>query len=49
MILSEPIERAVQVYPLFVHDDRDDVEAAVSGRLLDVIRTCPGDHCQTYP
>ena len=38
VILSEPAERAVQVHPLFIHDDGDDVMTTVSRCLLDVVR-----------
>ena len=38
MILSELVERPVQVHPLFIHNDGDDVVTTVSRRLLDVVR-----------
>ena len=37
MILCEPIERAVQIHPLFVHDDGDDYATIMSRPLLDVL------------
>jgi hypothetical protein len=39
VILCKPgrVERAVQVHPLLVLDDGDDVMAAVSGCLLDAV------------
>jgi hypothetical protein len=38
MILCEPVESAVQVQPLLVHDEGNDVTVSVSGRLLDYAR-----------
>jgi hypothetical protein len=45
MILCEPVERAVQVHPLLVHDDGDDATARIPAPYY-TTTTRPSRHCQ---
>jgi hypothetical protein len=38
VVFRQPVERAIQIDALFVHDDSEDIVATVSRSLLNVIR-----------